>query len=547
MRKFSSLTHCTRRRTSKSSKRNAARNTASDPIILDCPIEDSEFDSSGEYREQNTLQFDTDQATLRNPGVLSPQRTLSSDVTTSTRGQALVTLVAASPLHFLATSRLSSIDTLISPNSCITEQEKSELPSQVLAREHTYGNPILTQQVPVILEVAGTSRSAAMSRLSSVDALTNVDPRSLELGELRKPLEVVNETNKNFTMSADTSQTRTVRRGNPANSESSSIGSLSLRKRQVPLAAGEHDITIRPRKRRKQILDIEIDQTTSRVDTVYLSSSGSLNLEDLRKGVAYAIHDRPVIPRETSPDELAPEWLSGLQVAASVSLNTHEDDEYSVLSSEKELQAILQAGTKLMLQGKDPSTATKTSLTCLDDQSARPATIPAHNHTKPLQVDHSHLRARLLRLLETCNPGTQEVTAIEEVVRLIKRVRRDRAPTSDNASAIEHTVLTQWLQCIEGLTWFRRATGFGGDRIARDAFVLALPRSMRKSLRVPWNEAMSVVSEWRHSKDFDLTRFSNVLASLFFDITSWDVFTSQSDLEELSLEFNENMMAWYGF
>ena len=149
-------------------------------------------------------------------------------------------------------------------------------------------------------------------------------------------------------------------------------------------------------------------------------------------------------------------------------------------------------------------------------------------------------------MLEKCDPGTHDLEELQQTVTLATTVSHNDAGQlrTTLGHAYEPCIesLERWLTCIKAVVTFRQMTGFSGDVAERAAFCADnLTPEQKKSAR-----SLLTHMARRKSECFSVPGFSNNLALLLLEMTSWgDIPMSLEEMVEYMLPFNECLLAWF--
>lgn len=251
------------------------------------------------------------------------------------------------------------------------------------------------------------------------------------------------------------------------------------------------------------------------------------------------------------PDHLllSLEDFSGSGLEQMTVLNSHNGDDN--INSLQNPSARTPTPSRAISPGKGHSLVVVLKLSYqggIDPGSQAP--LPAATPTQHSQYNCSHLTSNLLDLLETSEPEQKDITAFEETVKYIHIIKSDGMFQLEQTFGDEYekyqTVLDRWLGCAKAFIIFRKTTQFSGDRSKWPEFFKGLDPEKRKTARTAFMQTRSVIHKWCQEPDFSIPKVSKDLAHVFFNMAAWEGTMELEELQELCIEFNGGLLAWFG-
>ncbi|CAO2656017.1 Nn.00g048200.m01.CDS01 [Neocucurbitaria sp. VM-36] len=437
---------------------------------------------------------------------------------------------------------------------------RSRLDHRIDSSSHGVARSISSPQVPVAQMLPLSNNVAATPTAYFQPRTPTVDPFTSQQETLREEIENTNGDTTSTTTTVKPHSIGKIRRRDVSCPDKPTTQEHTSRKRKRPSTHQETDLRNKPSRNDEVELHLDIDRGTPHMASMYPSPLKSAGVEvvpcnfptmsrvvgtDDGQGVTSSVHTSPIHLDETTSSREEPNQL----------LNRGNEQDNSQNPAEGP-PVTSQLSTKSNHQGKRPSLVVVLKLshkgtveelpirTPTSTMAARQTTIV----TKQSRYNR-RLASMLLDLLEACNPEHQDLTALEEIVTLINKIRNDEVPRTGNtgSDALDkhQTILLQWLQCVEAFIAFRKVTGFKGDKSERASFVRGLSREMKRAARGPLLRISSAISEWRQEPDFTLERFSKDLADVLFEMTTWMDMMEVEELGEDLMKFNERLFAWF--
>ncbi|KAH5564913.1 hypothetical protein HBI25_074440 [Parastagonospora nodorum] len=105
--------------------------------------------------------------------------------------------------------------------------------------------------------------------------------------------------------------------------------------------------------------------------------------------------------------------------------------------------------------------------------------------------------------------------------------------------------LNQWLSCLRVVLKFYEDTKFTGNLSTRSAFRKTIPVSLAISTRQMILKGRASLSKWRHERRISNNDFAKEVASVLFQLASWDDDMELQEMEEMTLKFTEELLAWF--
>jgi hypothetical protein len=243
-----------------------------------------------------------------------------------------------------------------------------------------------------------------------------------------------------------------------------------------------------------------------------------------------------------SPEELGDEQVIDV-VASARSVQRYEDISesgfggYDRGSSHHEGPKMPSIAKGKSIASKSPGMGTVTSL-CF------PLTCPAEQN----EVDR---RLLALKMNDILQEGYQQLTSrdfkvVEDLIQ-----RRWQADTSilretfGDAFDTYHTILTDWLKCVDGFVTYNDMTGFFGDKGTRAEYLKNLPGEVRGPARRILLATGLMIAQWRCDPNFTVEAFSRDLARVILNISHWSDSMAPGELEGLLSGFNTCLFSWF--
>jgi len=160
--------------------------------------------------------------------------------------------------------------------------------------------------------------------------------------------------------------------------------------------------------------------------------------------------------------------------------------------------------------------------------------------------DRSELGIQLDDLLESQNPGRQDIAKLQKVVEHIDMMAVKHVENLRKALGSEYdehqSALNRWLACLRTLVEFREATGLSGDGQAILTGYKDLPLEKKKARR-PYSRMVQEIQTWRGSDGMTLPVFCKEVGSILLKMASFAPLGVELDelLEDL-IPYTERLM-----
>jgi hypothetical protein len=144
-------------------------------------------------------------------------------------------------------------------------------------------------------------------------------------------------------------------------------------------------------------------------------------------------------------------------------------------------------------------------------------------------------------------PNTLLLSSMIELLELL--LKKDRLRLMDiygEDLSNYQRALNQWLQCLRSFFSFYELTGFKGNLTTRNAYIEAMPGGPRRVARDNHTHTRSSLSFWRTESKTTDKDFARNVASVLFNLADWGgPWTPLQDIEDMTLPFTEELLAWY--
>jgi hypothetical protein len=103
----------------------------------------------------------------------------------------------------------------------------------------------------------------------------------------------------------------------------------------------------------------------------------------------------------------------------------------------------------------------------------------------------------------------------------------------------------QWLSCLRVVLKFYEDTNFMGNLSTRSAFRKTMPVSLALSMRKILLQGRVSLSKWRYKRKISNKDFAKEVALVLFQLASWEHDMELQEMEEMTSEFTEELLAWF--
>lgn len=104
---------------------------------------------------------------------------------------------------------------------------------------------------------------------------------------------------------------------------------------------------------------------------------------------------------------------------------------------------------------------------------------------------------------------------------------------------------TRWIECLRDVMQFYTSTEFNGNLSTRPTFLKAVPFKRKIDLMKPFVHGRVSLTAWRKERGISIEDVSNEVGSLLFHLASWDDWADVHDVEQMTLGFTEELLAWF--
>ncbi|KAH4054859.1 hypothetical protein HBH64_034400 [Parastagonospora nodorum] len=103
----------------------------------------------------------------------------------------------------------------------------------------------------------------------------------------------------------------------------------------------------------------------------------------------------------------------------------------------------------------------------------------------------------------------------------------------------------QWLKCFRLVIQYYKDTKFTGNLSERSAFKMTLPGNLAKSMTQILLRGRWALSKLRRESNINNNDFAKQVASVLFQIASWGDDVHLQEVEEITIDFTEELLAWF--
>jgi len=142
-----------------------------------------------------------------------------------------------------------------------------------------------------------------------------------------------------------------------------------------------------------------------------------------------------------------------------------------------------------------------------------------------------------------------DIVAVESTLDLLESVYKASRVRPANVSVANlgryRDSFDQWLGCFRLVVQYCKDTKFTGNLSELRAFQKTMPRDLAKSTTQSLVRGSWALLKWRHENKIDNNSFAKQVASVLFEVGVWGIHMDSQDVEELTLDFTEELLAWF--